>query len=132
MALAPETAALADRFFAAIEAGDIAAVRGLYADDAVIWHNFSGSGQSPDENVRVLAWMCARTVARRYEVTRREPVAGGFMQSHVLHLELADGQRLGMPACLLVTVADGRIARLEEYLDPAQSAPLVHAPKVGA
>ena len=31
--------ALADRFFAAIEAGDLDAVAGIYAPDAVIWHN---------------------------------------------------------------------------------------------
>ncbi|MCC7257297.1 MAG: DUF4440 domain-containing protein, partial [Gammaproteobacteria bacterium] len=31
--------ALARRFFDAIEQGDIATVRAIYAPDAVIWHN---------------------------------------------------------------------------------------------
>ncbi|MGH9269678.1 MAG: hypothetical protein ACRDZ2_00205 [Ilumatobacteraceae bacterium] len=33
---------LAERFFAAIEAGDLDAVGGIYADEAVIWHNHDG------------------------------------------------------------------------------------------
>ena len=38
---------LADRFFAAIEAGDIAAVREIYSPDAEIWHNTDGLVQGP-------------------------------------------------------------------------------------
>ena len=43
--------ALAARFFAAIEAGDIDAIRAIYAPDARIWHNTDGiefPGQTVD------------------------------------------------------------------------------------
>ena len=42
--------ALAKRFFAAVTAGDIKAVRACYAEDAIIWHNTDGISQSVDEN----------------------------------------------------------------------------------
>ena len=38
---------IADQLFAAIEAGDIDAVRDLYAPDAVIWHNTDETEQGP-------------------------------------------------------------------------------------
>ena len=49
--------ALADRFFAAIEAGDVDAVRDLYDPDAEIWHNTDGIVQRLDDNLATLAWM---------------------------------------------------------------------------
>src|SRR5205823_4010714 len=46
---------LADRLFAAIEKGDVDCVAALYADDAVIWHNFDGIEQPRDANLVVLS-----------------------------------------------------------------------------
>ena len=45
---------LADRLVAAIEAGDVESVSGIYADDAVIWHNTDQVEQRPAENLLVL------------------------------------------------------------------------------
>ena len=42
------------RFFAALEDGDIAALREIYAPDAVIWHNDDLIEQPVDENLKVL------------------------------------------------------------------------------
>jgi uncharacterized protein len=42
------------------------------------------------------------------------------MQQHVLEAETAGGP-FSMPACIVCEVRDGRIARLEEYLDSAQA-----------
>ena len=39
------------RFFAALEAGDIAALRGIYSPDAVIWHNDDLIEQPVEENL---------------------------------------------------------------------------------
>lgn len=51
---------LADRLFAAIEAGDVEAVAALYADDVEVWHNTSGQAQSKDENLKLLGGLAAR------------------------------------------------------------------------
>ena len=40
---------IAERFFRAIEAGNVEAIRAIYAPDAVIWHNNDNLEQeSPD------------------------------------------------------------------------------------
>jgi ketosteroid isomerase-like protein len=46
------------------------------------------------------------------------------VQQHVLRGTAPDGTPLEVPAMMRVTVADGRITRLEEYLDTAQVAAL--------
>jgi ketosteroid isomerase-like protein len=112
---------LADRLMAAIERSDVAATSACYRPDARIWHNFDGIEQSVDENMRSLAWMDKRLSKRKYEIVARHAFAGGFVQQHVLTGTLNNGAAFRMPACIVVQVRDGLIARLEEYLDTAHS-----------
>jgi len=112
---------LADRLMAAIERGDIADASACYRPDARIWHNFDGVEQSVDENMRSLPWVGKRLSNRKYEIVARHAFAGGFVQQHVLTGTLNNGQPFRMPACIVVQVEDGLIARLEEYLDTAQT-----------
>ena len=62
---------IADDLFDAIEKGDIDAVRGIYAPDAVIWHNNDEVEQTVDQNLRVLQWVCDNLAERAYEDVRR-------------------------------------------------------------
>lgn len=119
--------ALADRFLGAIEAGDIDTVRECYASDARIWHNSDGLEQTVDENLRVLKWMARTLPKRHYRVVRREALSDGFLQQHVLEGELPDGSLWTLDACVIVRAKDGKIVRLDEYLDSAQVATLMAA-----
>lgn len=114
---------IAERFFSAIERGDIDAVKAIYAPDARIWHNQDLKEQSVEENLRVLGWMSRNLSNRSYRVHRRVAIPGGFLQQHTLEAMTAGGP-FTMPACIVVEVRDGRIARLEEYLDSARVAEL--------
>lgn len=120
----PDALEIAERLIAAIVAADIDAVRGLYAPQARIWHNFDGVEQGVDENLRVLRWLVRNVSNLRYDAVRRQRTDTGFVQQHVLRGDMADGSRIEVPACLVGTVQDGRITRLDEYLDTAQLAPL--------
>jgi hypothetical protein len=129
--------ALADRFFVAVETGDIGVVTQCYASDATIWHNNGMREQTVAENLVVLQWMADHVPDRRYTEIRRYPFAAqeadgservGVIQQHVLTGTGASG-RLVLPAMIrldMATDADGtlRITRLEEYLDSAQVAVL--------
>jgi ketosteroid isomerase-like protein len=115
---------LCDRFFAAVAAGDLDAVRSIYAPDAVIWHNNDDAEQTVEENLRVLRWATSRIAGFRYEDVRRSATATGFMEQHTLRGQAPNGDELRVPACIVCTVRDGRITRLDEYLDSAQIAPL--------
>ena len=127
MTHANETNMLADRLMRAIETGNLDAIRDCYTPDARVWHNFDGVAQTVDENLKTLKWMDKRLFNRRYEVKSHNAFEGGYVQQHVLHGTLANGNAFSMPACLVVTVKDGRIARLEEYLDTAHTLPLRQA-----
>jgi uncharacterized protein len=119
-----EVEALADRFFGAVEAGDLDELRRLYHPEARIWHNFDQVAQTVEENLRTLAWMVGRLFDRTYDVARREVLPDGFVQQHVLRGLTRNGEPFAMPACMVVHCRDGRVARVEEYLDPAQAAAL--------
>jgi len=115
---------LAERFLGAVESGDSATVRACYAPDAVIWHNNDNVEQSVDKNMRTLDWFARKLPNRRYRVLRREALKDGFLQQHVLEATLPDGTAWALAACIVVEVRDGRIVRLDEYLDSAATAPL--------
>ena len=109
---------IAQRFFDAIERGDLAAVRDLYAPDVRIWHNVTGRTQTRDQNLALLTFFTGRVEGRRYEILGRDHFPGGFVQRHVLHGKLASGETLAAPVCIVIYVADGKIRELFEYLDP--------------
>ena len=117
--------ALAERFMTAVAGGDLRTVREIYADDAVIWHNNDRSCQGVEENLRVLEWMHRNVAGVRYEEVIRLATDTGFVEQHVLRGRTLMGAELDVPACLVCTVVDGRITRLEEYLDSAHLASLL-------
>ena len=119
-----EIDALATRFFDAVQAGDIDTVASLYADDAVIWHNYDQVEQTKDaEPAHARATSPPPWCPRSYDDIRRVVLDDGFVQQHVLR-GTAPGGALEVPAMLRVWVRDGQITRLDEYLDTAQVAVL--------
>jgi ketosteroid isomerase-like protein len=114
-----EALEVADRFFAAAEAGDIATIEALYAPDAQIWHNTDGVVQSREQNLQTLGWITTNLSDIRYTKVRRSATDDGFVQQHVFEATNRAGQRIEVPACVVATVRDGRITRIDEYLDSA-------------
>jgi len=115
---------LSNLFLSALERGDPDEVRAFYTSDARIWHNFDDVTHTVEENLKLLGWMSRKLPQRHYRVVRREILPDGWFQQHVLEATLPDGSPFRMLACCVVTVRDGLISRLDEYLDPAQAAPL--------
>ena len=110
---------LANDFLDAVERGDLETVQRIYAADAVVWHNFDNLEQSVADNLRTLAQVVKLMPERHYEGRRINVFDGGFVEQHVLRGKLASGKEVGLAACLVCTVRDGRITRLDEYLDSA-------------
>jgi hypothetical protein len=119
-----EMHAFADRFMAALDGHDAAALRRFYAPGATCWHNFDDYDQPLDENLKLFEWMARKAPNRRYRVLRREPLPGGWFQQHVLEATLANGRQMRLFACCVITLENGLIKRIEEYVDPAQAAVL--------
>jgi ketosteroid isomerase-like protein len=113
---------LADAFFGALEDGSVEGVVACFTPDARIWHNFDQVSLTPEENVAGLKTLFTNFSVRRYSEVRRLPTPEGFVQQHILRLETTDGRIIDWPGCILFALRDGKIARLEEYVDLAQLA----------
>jgi ketosteroid isomerase-like protein len=118
----------ADRLFAAITEGDVEAVADLWSDDVTVWHQGDERDSDKTRALKVIRWYVGATTYRRYEVLDRQVFDGGFVQQHVLHCTSARGEDVALRVCLIVKFGDdGLIRRIDEYLDPADLAPLLSA-----
>ena len=116
---------IADHLFKAIERGDVAAIRDIYAPNAKIWHNNDGLTQTVDANLAVLGWVVANILELAYTEVCRNPTPTGFVQQHVMRGRLkSSGKEFVLPACIICEVEHGQITRLDEYLDSAHTAVL--------
>lgn len=113
--------AVAERFIDALNHCDADAVRGIYAPDAKLWHNFDNKLQPVEENIETMKFVHSKLSGLNYDVKQRFPIPGGFVQQHVLRGTLKSGEPFGLEACAIVKVEDGRITELEEYLDTGQA-----------
>jgi ketosteroid isomerase-like protein len=114
-----EMLAFAEKFVGAIQSGDVDTVRACYAPDAKLWHNTDNIEQTVDQNMKVLDWFIRTLPDRNYRIVRREALKDGFLQQHVLEATLPDGTKWKMDACCVIKVENGRITRLDEYMDSA-------------
>ena len=116
---------VADDMFAAVERGDIAALSAMWSDDVTVWRLGGGGARDKGRALKVLDWFVGATHDRHYELLDREVFDSGFVQQHVLHATTHAGGELSLRVCMVVKVAtSGLITRIEEYLDPAELAPL--------
>lgn len=116
----------ADRLFAAIERGDGPGLADLWSEDIVVWRQGGGKERDKARGLKVIEWFVDSTADRRYEVLDRQVFDGGFLQQHNVYATTAAGAPLTFRACLIVRVGiDGLISRIDEYLDPADLAPLL-------
>jgi ketosteroid isomerase-like protein len=126
--------AIADRLFAAMEAGDVDTLAGMWSDDVAVWQSADGRTRDKARGLRVIAWFVAASSDRHYDVLSRRLFDGGFVQQHVLHGTAIDGTPYSMRVAMIIEVgADGLITRIDEYFDPAALAPLLNpaAPTFG-
>ena len=113
--------AVLDRFFAAIEAGDIDAVADIYDPDVEVWLNVTAQAISREESLGVLRYFTNRLAGMRYDILERRTWEDGAMQRHVVQGTVGD-RPLTIQACIVFHMAGGRITRVYEYLDAKETA----------
>jgi uncharacterized protein len=120
--MSQSTMDVAAALFAGIESGRAEDVAALYADDIAVWHNFDNREQTKAENLDTLKGLVSSTGARRYDVLERLLLPDGrVLQRHDLRVTTRSGAEFVIPACIFITVRDGRIVRIDEYLDTGQA-----------
>jgi len=115
---------LADALMRNIENKDTAAVAALYHDDIEVWHNFSNACQSKAANLKVLDGLIRSVERLRYDVLERHDLGQRIVQRHNLCCTLRSGEEIVIPACMFIAAIDGKITRIDEYLDTAQASRL--------
>jgi uncharacterized protein len=99
--------------------GDAAAADHVLAPGAVLWHN-DGSGEVPARDGFAGASTLHRMVdGLRVDVLMAEPLPGGaVMRFEVRGTVRSTDAELCARNCMFATVVDGRITRIDEYMDP--------------
>lgn len=108
---------IVDRFYGALQCKDLQAARACCTEDAIFWHNFDGIAQDLEQVSKGWQGLFSMFEENRVVDIRREAVTGGIVQRHLFLLRGEDGVLRGKPCCIFVSVHDGLIRRLDEYID---------------
>lgn len=115
---------VADRFFSAIETGDIKTIEAIYAPDGIVWHNYdpldaregAPAKNSVQDNIALLSALPQAVTNLRYDLLDETTTETGFVRQHVVTGTTIDGDALSLPACVVADVSDDKITRLCEYI----------------
>jgi uncharacterized protein len=115
---------IAARYAAATRSNDADAFLALCAPDAVTWHNTDDRAEPVANTAKGMAWLHRKVPDLAWTDVALLPTPTGFVSQTVMTGNAAGGP-LRIHSCLIVTLDDsGLIARIDEFIDPAQTAPL--------
>lgn len=124
-ALQPSNTDIARRFFDTVLARDLAGALALCSEDATMWSAGAGPRTLPAKVLLpVLMDVAAKASEFRYEEARCEATPTGFVEEHTVVGRSAAGVDFRFPACIVGTIASGKITSMREFLDPSQAAAL--------
>lgn len=124
--------AAGERLFHIVEHGDLGELRHIFTDDAMIWHNTDEKLVDVETTIRNLERIRSGARVFRYTDIRREPTPSGFVQQHILIVEMPDGRGMRDLACCVCRVENGRIAHMDAYHDSAVVNGMAHRKETGA
>jgi ketosteroid isomerase-like protein len=118
---------LAMGFLQSIAARDLDAMRDLLDDEAVFWTNVTMTDTDKEARLQRIA-MEFRTFDTFVFVDERiDELRNGFVIRARAKGSLPGGITFEFPICIVADSRNGRICRLEEYLDPAAVTPILSA-----
>ena|SRR5437870_3552510 len=116
---------LVDMILEVLERGDPEPITGRLTPSAVVWHNSDDVATPAATAFQQVRGLHALVDDVRVEVTRREPTSDGAVVQYVIRgVVRSSGSKLAARNCIFVRVEDGRIARIDEYVDPSFEAQL--------
>ena len=112
-----EIRALCHRFFDALETGDLDTVADLYRDDLAFWFNVTDKTSTKAENLKALSAGKAVHRERRYNDRIVNTFRDGFVMQYTVNISHHDGRETALFPCVVVLCRDGKITRMDEYID---------------
>lgn len=123
--LSPDaTKDLLDRLLTAIAAGDVEAVREIYAPDAVIRNNYMPEPMPIEDFLTALGHMHSVTERMWFEPIRFQVTESGFVDEHVARFRTHGGADIALVSCMVAEIRDGRIASVSDYANAGDMEPL--------
>jgi len=116
---------LVDSFITALEGNGTEGLVANMAPGAVVWHNHDRIEVDAIDNMAGIAMLGKIVQDAKFETVRLAPISDGFVLQFVLRGTVtASGKPFEMQNAVIITTADGRITRIDEYLDPTGGAQL--------
>lgn len=118
---------LCHRFFDALETRDVDTIEALYAEDMEFWINVTGQAKPRSESLKATREGYARHRRRTYDDRHINTFKTGFVVQYTLNIVRHDGSKASLWACVIAHCRDGKIKRMEEYIDSGKFAPAAKA-----
>jgi mannose-6-phosphate isomerase-like protein (cupin superfamily)/ketosteroid isomerase-like protein len=117
-----EWAAIADRFWSALDQGNVDEAIACCLPSATIWHCFDQQRLTLAAAAAAFRGFVGAFVERTTTEIQRTFFADGLLQQHVLIVRARHGgPRQAWAVCVRMRFRDGQIASIEEYIDRAGS-----------
>jgi len=113
---------LCNRFFDAYQDRRVDELAELYAPDCVVWHNVFGREMSGRDNLAALPASYTQQRRRTYDDRHVDVFEGGFVIRYTLAGVQHSGHRGALWICIVGLCRDGKITRIDEYMDSGKFA----------
>ena len=111
---------LCNTFFDAYQDKRVDILDRVLADDCVIWHNVFGREQSGADNLAALPKSYDGQRRRTYDDRTINTFEGGFVIQYSLAGVQHSGHRGALWICIVALCRDGKITRIDEYMDSSK------------
>lgn len=96
----------------------------LYTDDATMWHNTDAHDAPIASRQGIRDRLHALVPDFRFDDPTIHAWEDGWVTQYVTRGTLPDGSELSVHTVVVGTIRDGKVARIQEYVDSAQIEPL--------
>jgi ketosteroid isomerase-like protein len=121
---------LCERYFDRVERHDLEGVAELCAPDFTFWVNLTGAEATREQSIQTLRDGHALHRRRTYDDRRIDTFETGFIARYSVNVVTHSGKRASLWACVVAQCRDGRITRIDEYLDSTKFRPARPRPEV--
>ena len=113
---------LCETFFDAYQDRRVDILERVLADDCVIWHNVFGRDTTKEDNLSRYHDSYGGQRRRTYDDRIVNTFHDGFVIQYQLHGVMTNGHTGSLWICIVARVRDGRITRIDEYMDSGKFA----------
>jgi ketosteroid isomerase-like protein len=107
-------------FFDAYQDGRTDVLREIMSDDCIVWHNVFGKETTRDDNLAAYPTSYNGQRRRLYNDRQINAFEDGFVIQYSLNGVMHNGHKGSMPICIVGRVRDGKITRIDEYMDTSK------------